>query len=74
MRRRAIIAGVAAALSALALPAYAEAPDLHVYNWSDYIAEAALKNFTTNTGIKVNYTTYDSNEILDAKLKTGRSG
>src|SRR3984893_6496996 len=47
---------------------------VNVYNWSDYIAEAELKNFERNTGIKVNYTTYDSNEILDAKLKTGRSG
>ena len=47
---------------------------VNVYNWSDYIAEAELKNFEKNTGIKVNYTTYDSNEILDAKLKTGRSG
>ena len=47
---------------------------VNVYNWSDYIAEAELKNFEKDTGIKVNYTTYDSNEILDAKLKTGRSG
>src|SRR5713226_6560910 len=47
---------------------------VNVYNWSDYIAETELKNFEKNTGIKVNYTTYDSNEILDAKLKTGRSG
>src|SRR5437763_13807773 len=45
-----------------------------VYNWSDYIAEDQLKVFTKDSGIKVNYTTYDSNEILDAKLKTGRSG
>lgn len=47
---------------------------VNVYNWSDYIAEAELKSFAKETGIKVNYTTYDSNEILDAKLKTGRSG
>jgi len=47
---------------------------VNVYNWSDYIAESELKNFEKDTGIKVNYTTYDSNEILDAKLKTGRSG
>ena len=38
---------------------------VNVYNWSDYIAETELKNFAKNTGIKVNYTTYDSNEILD---------
>jgi len=47
---------------------------VNVYNWSDYIAETELRNFEKDTGIKVNYTTYDSNEILDAKLKTGRSG
>ena len=47
---------------------------VNVYNWSDYIAEDQLKIFEKDTGIKVNYTTYDSNEILDAKLKTGRSG
>lgn len=47
---------------------------VNVYNWSDYIAEDQLKDFTKDTGVKVNYTTYDSNEILDAKLRTGRSG
>src|SRR3984893_13154593 len=47
---------------------------VNVYNWSDYIAEAELKSFEKNSGIKFNYTTYDSNEFLDAKLKTGRSG
>lgn len=47
---------------------------VNVYNWSDYIAEDQLKVFEKNTGIKVNYTTYDSNEILDAKLRTGKSG
>jgi putrescine transport system substrate-binding protein len=65
---------VLAALFVLAaVPAFGQG-QVNVYNWSDYIAEAELKNFTTDTGIKVNYTTYDSNEILDAKLKTGRSG
>ena len=47
---------------------------VNVYNWSDYIAEDQLKDFSKDTGIKVNYTTYDSNEILDAKLRTGKSG
>src|SRR5260221_13885753 len=54
-------------------PTFGQA-QVNVYNWSDYIAEDQLKVFTRETGIKVNYTTYDSNEILDAKLKTGRSG
>src|SRR5690349_3313311 len=47
---------------------------VNVYNWSDYIAEDQLKVFTQETGIKVNYTTYDTNEILDAKLRAGKSG
>jgi putrescine transport system substrate-binding protein len=62
-----------ACLLALASPAVAQ-KQVNVYNWSDYIAEDQLKVFTQQTGIKVNYTTYDSNEILDAKLKAGRSG
>jgi putrescine transport system substrate-binding protein len=47
---------------------------VNVYNWSDYIDPVQLKDFAKQTGIKVNYTTYDSNEILDAKLKSGQSG
>src|SRR5471032_2614646 len=54
-------------------PAFAQ-KQVNVYNWSDYIAEDQLKAFAKESGIKVNYTTYDSNEILDAKLKAGRSG
>src|SRR5476649_336196 len=54
-------------------PAVAQ-KQVNVYNWSDYIAEDQLKAFAKESGIKVNYTTYDSNEILDAKLKAGRSG
>ena len=47
---------------------------LHVYNWSDYIAEDTLKNFTQATGIKVVYDVFDSNEVLEAKLLAGSSG
>jgi putrescine transport system substrate-binding protein len=65
---------VFAALLVLASPSAFGQGKVNVYNWSDYIAEAELKTFEKDTGIKVNYTTYDSNEILDAKLRTGRSG
>jgi putrescine transport system substrate-binding protein len=54
-------------------PAFAQG-QVNVYNWSDYIAEDQLKAFEKDAGIKVNYTTYDSNEILEAKLRAGRSG
>jgi len=47
---------------------------LNVYNWSDYITDETLKNFADDTGIKVNYDVYDSNDVLEAKLMAGRSG
>ncbi len=47
---------------------------LNVYNWSDYIAEDTIANFEKNTGIKVNYDVFDSNEVLEAKLLAGSSG
>ena len=47
---------------------------LKIFNWSDYIAEDTIANFEKETGIKVTYDVYDSNEVLDARLLTGRSG
>jgi len=47
---------------------------LNVYNWSDYIADDTIRNFEKETGIKVNYDNYDSNEILHAKLVAGQTG
>ncbi|WMP19402.1 ABC transporter substrate-binding protein [Thiothrix lacustris] len=40
-----------------------------VYNWSDYMPDGLLDEFTRETGIKVEYSTYDNNEILYARLK-----
>ena len=47
---------------------------LNIYNWSDYIAEDTIANFEAETGIKVTYDTYDSNEVLEAKMLVGNSG
>lgn len=47
---------------------------LNFYNWSDYIAEDTIAKFEAETGIKVNYDVYDSNEVLEAKLLAGNSG
>ncbi len=47
---------------------------LNIYNWSDYIAEDTIRNFEKETGIRVNYDNYDSNEILQAKLVAGNTG
>ena len=64
---------LAVLLAVIAGPALGQG-QVNVYNWSDYIAPAELRDFEKTTGIKLNYTTYDSNEILDAKLRTGSSG
>jgi len=47
---------------------------VHVYNWSDYIAEDTIAKFEKETGYKVVYDVYDSNEVLEAKLLAGNSG
>ena len=64
----------ACALALGVVSAQAEEPVLHVYNWSDYIAEDTLQKFEAATGIKVVYDVYDSNEVLEAKLLAGHSG
>ena len=69
------VAATAALACAGASVALAADPKvLNVYNWSDYIADDTIKNFEKETGIKVNYDNYDSNEVLMAKLVAGNSG
>src|SRR5690242_18729717 len=51
-----------------ATPTAPEEPVLHIYNWSDYIAEDTVKKFEDATGIKVTYDTYDSNETSRPKF------
>ncbi|HWD60388.1 MAG TPA: polyamine ABC transporter substrate-binding protein [Stellaceae bacterium] len=66
---------IAVAIIVLLAPAArAEAPELHVYNWSDYIAPDTIANFSKETGIAVTYDVYDGNEVLEAKLLAGQSG
>jgi putrescine transport system substrate-binding protein len=54
--------------------ARAEEAQLHIYNWSDYIAPDTVANFEKETGIAVTYDVYDGNEVLEAKLLAGHSG
>lgn len=60
--------------SAGAPAAAAEDKVLNVYNWSDYIDPAVIEAFEKETGIAVRYDVFDSNEVLETKLLTGRSG
>lgn len=50
---------------------------INVYNWGMYISDGSdgyidiNAEFTRRTGIQVNYSTYDTNEAMYTKLKTG---
>src|ERR1700681_4794553 len=57
-----------------AVPAAGEEPRINVYNWSDYIAPDTIPKFEAEGRIKVTYDVYDGNEVLEAKLLSGRSG
>ena len=47
---------------------------LNVYNWSDYIAEDTIPDFEQQSGVKVTYDVFDSDEMVETKLLAGSSG
>lgn len=59
---------------AVVAPALAEQRTVRVYNWSDYIDETVLSDFTDETGVAVVYDVFDSNDILETKLLAGSAG
>ncbi len=63
-----------AAISTMMVSANAADRVVNIFNWSDYIDESVLTDFTKETGIKVVYDLFDSNEILETKLLAGGSG
>lgn len=66
---------ITAALAALLTGAFAaHAEEVRVYNWSDYIDEELLTKFEEETGIKLIYDVFDSNEVLETKMLAGSSG
>lgn len=72
--RRSIATSLAFALLTVAHGAYAADKEVRVYNWSDYIDQTILEDFTKETGIKVVYDVFDSNEVLETKLLAGSTG
>ena len=62
------------AACAFCTSAVAKDREVRVYNWSDYIDEENLKAFTAETGIKVVYDVFDSNDTLETKLLAGKTG
>jgi len=73
LAHRAIVGMVLAAAAMTALQAQPNRV-VNVYNWAEYTAPDTLSGFEEGTGIKVRYDTYDSNDTLQAKLLTGKSG
>ncbi|MGE4297696.1 MAG: extracellular solute-binding protein [Desulfovibrionaceae bacterium] len=67
---------VRACVLCLALVGAAHAENVvSVFNWTEYMPDAVLEKFTAETGIKVVYSTFESNEALYTKLKlTGGKG
>jgi putrescine transport system substrate-binding protein len=72
-----MLSAVAAIIALVAVPVAgqaATAQTVNIYNWSDYIAPRIIEDFTKETGIKVRYDTFDSNDTLETKLLAGNSG
>ncbi|MYM21598.1 extracellular solute-binding protein [Duganella sp. FT135W] len=64
-------------MAALAMTGVARAEEekvLNIYNWAEYIAPEVITNFEKETGIKVRYDIFDTNEVLHAKLVGGKTG
>jgi putrescine transport system substrate-binding protein len=56
------------------VPVNTEEKVLNIYNWPDYIPDGMIAAFEKETGIKVSYDTFETNEGLQAKLVTGNTG
>ncbi len=85
MKLRSFISVTAIACASLAQAATVVSPtakvkesetqqSLFFYNWNDYIAPNTIPDFEKKTGINTTYDLYDSNEVLEGKLLSGRSG
>src|ERR1700722_215951 len=61
-------------VSAVLPAAAAEDKRLFIYNWTDFISRNTIPEFEKQTGIKVTYDVYDSEETMDARLLAGSSG
>jgi putrescine transport system substrate-binding protein len=74
VRVKTLLTSVALVSLAASSTAIAQDRSVNVYNWSDYIDEEILSDFTKETGIEITYDVFDSNEILETKLLAGKTG
>ncbi len=70
MKRRLFLMGIAGAAGC----GPARRPRLNVFNWSAYVAPDTIPNFEAEFGVRVRYSTYESNEEMLAKVLSGNSG
>ena len=61
-------------MSGVLLPAFGESRTVNVYGWSDYVDPKVIEDFTNETGIKVTYDVYNSDETAVAQLQAGKTG
>lgn len=74
---RKLLPSLASLLATVALTAgtaQAQERTVNFFNWSSYMAPGVLEDFTKETGIKVVYDTFDTNETLETRLLAGKSG
>jgi putrescine transport system substrate-binding protein len=68
---------LAAVIACVAIAAGAQSKEekvLNIFTWPDYIGPNTIADFEREYGIKVNYDTYDSTEMAEARLLAGRTG
>ena len=74
MKKGCLSYALAGLLLVAGVPASAEDAVVHVYNWVEYIGKSTIADFERQTGIKVVYDVFDSNDVLQGKLLAGNSG
>ena len=70
-----LLLAIVMVLSCVFLPGCGEEQGevVNVYNWGEYIDESIFEDFEAETGIRVNYATFASNEMLYSSIKGGGS-
>jgi putrescine transport system substrate-binding protein len=71
---RVAVCGFGLWMSGVLLPAFGQGGIVNVYGWSDYVDPKVIEDFTKETGIKVAYDAYNSDETLEARLQAGKTG
>lgn len=81
MKKKKLVAlSMAAVLAATSLLACStgeskkDAGELNIYTWAGYVPDDVIASFEEETGIKINYTNFEANEEMLAKLETTKGG